>query len=145
MKLERIVIGVDGSANSAAALEWATGFAAQVGAEIVAVHALGLLERLEHDVPVPAEPHRDEITRRFEDLWCAPLERSGVRSRRLVRDGPPVPVLLALAEEEDADVIVVGSRGLGERPELLLGSTSTQVAQHSTRPVVIIPAAAAQR
>ena len=145
MKLDRIIIGIDGSANSAAALAWATGFAAHIDAEIVAVHAVGLLERLDHDMPVPAQPHRDEITERFEDVWCAPLEWSAVRSRRLVRDGPPVLVLLAIAEEEDADMIVVGSRGVGEHPELLLGSTSTQVAQHATRPVVIIPAATSER
>ena len=80
----------------------------------------------------PFPPNRTATRSPVGSRTCGPraLERSGVRSRRLVRDGPPVPVLLALAEEEDADVIVVGSRGLGERPELLLGSTSTQVAQH---------------
>ncbi len=47
--------------------------------------------------------------------------------------------VLAVAEEEDADLVVLGSRGLGGYPEQLLGSTSTQVAQRSTRPVTIVP------
>ena len=51
--------------------------------------------------------------------------------------------LLAAADEEDADLIVVGSRGLGGFPQLLLGSTSTQLAQHSSRPVTIVPSGAA--
>jgi nucleotide-binding universal stress UspA family protein len=50
-----------------------------------------------------------------------------------------VNVLPAVAAEVDADLIVVGSRGLGSYPELLLGSTSTQVAQNAHRPVMIVP------
>jgi nucleotide-binding universal stress UspA family protein len=142
MNLKRIVVGVDGSPNSRAAVEWAAGMAAATNAEVVAVHAIGLLERLhdEHDEAVPTQPHREEIGQLFETVWCAPLDRAGVRSRRLVRDGSPVGALLAAAEEENADLIVVGSRGLGGYPELLLGSTSTQVAQHASRPVTIVPA-----
>jgi nucleotide-binding universal stress UspA family protein len=62
-----------------------------------------------------------------------------VRCRHLLRDGNPVSVILAVADEEAVDLIVVGSRGLGGYPELLLGSTSTQIAQRSSRPVVIVP------
>jgi nucleotide-binding universal stress UspA family protein len=144
VQLDRIVAGVDGSPNSVAALEWGVGLAELVGAELVAVHALGLLERLDDDTLVPANPHRDEIVRRFENVWCAPLARSQVTSRRVVRDGPPLMVLLAMAEEEHADAVLVGSRGLGGHPGLLLGSTSTQVAQHARCPVLIVPAAVAR-
>lgn len=139
MKLDRIVVAVDGSDNSLAAVDWAANLADATGAEVVAVHALGLLERMDADEPVPAQPHRDEIRRRFETTWCAPLDRAGVRWRHLVRDGNPVSVVLAVAEEEHADLVVLGSRGLGGYPELLLGSTSTQVAQRSPRPVTIVP------
>jgi nucleotide-binding universal stress UspA family protein len=138
MKLDRIVVAVDGSENSVAAVRWAADLASTIGAEVVAVHALGLLERMDTELQ-PSEPNRDEIQRRFETEWCAPLD--GVQSRRLLRDGSAVPVLLAVADEEDADLIVLGSRGLGGYPELLLGSTSTQVAQHSHRPVTIVPTA----
>lgn len=139
MKLERIIVAVDGSDNSLAAVEWTAQLAGATGAEVVAVHALGLLEQMDADEPVPAQPNRQEIQRRFETTWCAPLDRAGVRCRRLVRDGNPVSVVLAVGEEEDADLIVLGSRGLGGYPELLLGSTSTQVAQRSRRPVTIVP------
>lgn len=139
MKLERIIVGVDGSANGHAAAEYAAGLAAIAGAEVVAVHAAGLLDQLDDGESVPTEAHRAEIVDRFERVWCAPLDDAGVSSRRYVRDGTPVTVLLAVAEEEDADLVVVGSRGVGANPDLLLGSTSTYVAQHSTRPVVIIP------
>jgi nucleotide-binding universal stress UspA family protein len=142
MRIERIVVGVDGSDNSLAAVEWAAGMAALVDAEVVAVHALGLLEALGADDPVPSFPHRDEIRDLFEKTWCAPLDTASVRSRRVLRDGSALPVLLDAAQEVGADLIVVGSRGLGGYPELLLGSTSTQVAQNADRPVAIVPGVA---
>jgi nucleotide-binding universal stress UspA family protein len=135
-----IVVGVDGSRNSQVAVEWAAGQAGHTGADVVAVHALGLLERMDPEsVAVPAQPHLAEIQELFETVWCAPLAGSGISYRTELRYGSSVPVLLEVADEAEADLIVVGSRGLGGNPELLLGSTSTQVAQHSRRPVTIVP------
>lgn len=140
MKVERIAVGVDGSENSVVAVEWAAGLAAALGAEVIAVHALGLLDRLEPGAEkVPAAPHRDEIRERFETEWTKAFDAAAVACRRIVRDGPSVGVLLAVADEESVDLIVVGSRGLGAYPEQLLGSTSTQVAQQARVPVVIVP------
>ena len=139
MKIDRIVVAVDGSENSLVAVEWAAGLAVLVSAEVVAVHALGLLEPLGSGDPVPTFPHRDEIQQLFETTWCAALDAAGVPTRRVFRDGPAVSVILSVADEVDADLIVVGSRGLGGYPELLLGSTSTQVAQSAHLPVMIVP------
>lgn len=139
MTIERIVVGVDGSENSRVAVTWAAGLAAAVGAEVVAVHVQGLLERTDEGDLVPSRSVQETIREKVETTWSAPLDEAGVACRRLVRDGTPVSVLLGLADEVDADLIVVGSRGLGGFPELLLGSTSTQVAQLSPRPVTIVP------
>jgi nucleotide-binding universal stress UspA family protein len=139
VKIERIVVGVDGSANSKTALAWAADLARALDAEVVAVHSVGLLERFASGQQDSADA--TDARRLFDTDWCAALDDPAVRSTRLLRDGSPVRVLLDAAEEFDAGLVVVGSRGLGGYPELLLGSTSTQVAQHCTRPVVIIPAA----
>ena len=139
MKVDRIVVGVDGSENARRALEWAAGLACEVDAEVVAVHSVGLLEKFASTESDSTETPIADAKYLFDTEWCAALDNAENRSRRLLRDGSPVSVLLAVAEEIDADLIVVGSRGLGGYPELLLGSTSTQIAQHSTRPVVIIP------
>lgn len=142
--IERIMIGVDGSEDSRAALDWAAGLARQLDAEIVAVHAVGLLEHLAPpDGPTPGAPHRDQVQHVFEERWCAPLDAAGVRSRRLTADGPPAMVLLRVAADEDVDLIVVGSRGVGGFPELQLGSTSAQLVQHAPVPVTVIPRVAA--
>ena len=138
MKLRRLMVGVDGSPNSLAAVEWAAGLARLVGAEVTAVHALGLLERLEAGPPVPVERHRDEIRQRFDDVWTAPLNDLPVPARREMHFGRPAEVLLAACEEQDVDLVVVGTRGLGGAG-LLLGSTSAEVAQRCRRPVVVVP------
>src|SRR5690606_24918569 len=83
--------------------------------------------------------HRDEIRRRFADEWLAPLDRSGVPARKLLRDGPAASVLLDVAREEHADLIVVGKRGTGRFEAALLGSSALQVAEHAASPVLIVP------
>lgn len=144
--IDRIVVGVDGSANSQRALRWAADLATRTQSEVIAVHAITLLERLAPDSePVPTGPHRTQILERFENEWCSPLDNSSASSRRLALDGPPVMALLRAVEQEGAGLIVVGSRGVGGFAELLLGSTSTQLAQHAPVPVAIVPAAASER
>lgn len=137
--ISRIVAGMDGSDNSRRALVWAILLAQQFQAELVAVHAVGLLSRLGDGPPVPSHSHLDELRLEFERDWCAPVHASGVAHRLLLRDGPPVPVLVATAEQESADLVVVGRRGVGGFPELLLGSTSHHVAERANRPVLVVP------
>jgi nucleotide-binding universal stress UspA family protein len=133
--IARIVVGTDGSDNAASAVACAADLARATGADLVVVCAVGLLA-------TAASPgtHR-EINEQLEGEWTEHARLPGVRMQTEVRDGNPVQVLLAVADDVDADLIVVGSRGFGGFPELLLGSTSTQLAQHSRRPVLIVPMA----
>ena len=134
------MVGLDGSADSHEAVHWAAGVAGPLEAEVVAVHALGLLDQLEPGGPVvPTQPHREEISERAEGTWIEPLSASGVRHRVVLRDGSPVDVVLGVANEVGADLVVLGSRGVGGSPALLLGSTSSQVAQRAACPVTIVP------
>jgi nucleotide-binding universal stress UspA family protein len=137
-----IVLGIDGSGNSLDAVRWTTRLATALGAEVVAVHALGLLDQLEPDGPqVPTQPHRDEIAAKARGDWITPLAEAGVPHRCVLHDGNPVDVVLHVIDEVDADLVVLGSRGVGGSPALLLGSTSSQVAQQAPCPVTIVPAA----
>jgi nucleotide-binding universal stress UspA family protein len=54
-------------------------------------------------------------------------------------DGPPALVLMRAADDENADLIVVGTRGAGGLTELVLGSTSLQLLEHAGRPVLVVP------
>ena len=114
-QVRHIVVGVDGSANAAHALDWAITLARPHAARVTAVHALGLLDRLAHE-RVTTGDHRDEITDEFSRVWCAALDAAGVRRRdRLLVDGPPADVILITAAETGADLVVVGERGIRGR------------------------------
>lgn len=135
----RIVVGVDGSEDSQRALTWAVALAEDSRSEIIAVHALGLLTRLGDTAAVPSTGHRGEVEARLEQEWCRPLARADVAHRSLVIDGEPVHALLSTAHDEAADLVVVGRRGAGGSPGLLIGSTSQQVVHQADCPVVVVP------
>jgi len=138
MAHHRIVVGIDGSPVAREALRWATRLAARLEDELVVVHALGLLEPLHGDL-VPAHRHLAQICEVMEDEWCAPLARGHVPYRTVVREGHPVDVLGAVAVEEEARLLVVGSRGMGDTPDLVLGSTSLALLRQAPVPVLVVP------
>jgi nucleotide-binding universal stress UspA family protein len=134
--VKTIVVGVDGSADSGRAVEWAAAFAADTGARVVAVHAVGLLE---HEPGDPAGAHlAPEL-----DRWTAALDTLGPErvDRRLVA-GDPVGALTTAAREAGADLLVVGARGVGGHPVASLGSTSLHLAEAGGVPHLIVPPAA---
>jgi nucleotide-binding universal stress UspA family protein len=140
----RIVIGLDGSAGSTHALQWAIDMAKRLDAEVVAVHVESLPIYIPAPMgivpPVETPQQRADLQEAFATEWCLPLRKSGVRFRAILEEGTPIgTALVEVGLREGADMIVVGSRGLNGVAELLLGSVSHQVAHHSPIPVVIVP------
>jgi nucleotide-binding universal stress UspA family protein len=131
-----VVCGVDGSVNAQHALSWSADLVAGAGGEVVAVHALGLVEMIRGE-SVPTASHRGEIEDLCVTVWCAQLANSGVAWRHAVLDGHPVDVMLRAADEYAAGLIVVGRRGHGNASGL--GSTSAELARRATYPVAIVP------
>ena len=131
-----VVCGIDGSANAQHALLWSADLVAGTGGEVVAVHALGLVEMVGGEA-VPTFSHRSEIEDLCVTVWCAQLASSGVEWRHAVLDGHPVDVMLRAADEFAAELIVVGRRGHGNASGL--GSTSAELARRATYPVAIVP------
>jgi nucleotide-binding universal stress UspA family protein len=136
--LRHVVVGVDGSENSRRALDWAVTLARPAGARVTAVHALGLLDRLD-DERVTTADHRDAIVEQFRTVWCAALDDADLPSERIALDGSPADVVLRAAEERGADLIVVGERGTGGGAASELGSTSRRVLEGADRPVLVVP------
>jgi nucleotide-binding universal stress UspA family protein len=139
--MTRIVVGVDGSAGSRAALRWAVGEALRHGAELVAVHAwdfpyasplAGLPTMLPaEDLQAAAEQLVDRtVADTLGSQPAVPVERVAVA-------GYPSAVLLDRAKT--ADLLVVGARGHGGFVGLLLGSVSHQVVAHAVVPTVVVP------
>jgi nucleotide-binding universal stress UspA family protein len=138
-----IIVGIDGSAHSRRALEWAAREAAlrRVPLTVLTVQETsvgywggghvtrGDREATEHAREI-AQVEADKV---LDELGDARPESVTVRSV----SGGPARQLLAAAR--DADMIVVGSRGAGGFARLLMGSVSTQVSHHARCPVAIIP------
>ncbi len=135
-----VVVGVDGSPNSLAALTWAAAEAVRRGVSLLAVHAWLVA------LPLPFAAAPGEITQELEDQAQAGLDEALARVRPRLPAGldvqrrvvPCSPTQALLAAGREADLIVVGARGHGGFTELLLGSVSHQCMIHSPVPVAII-------
>ena len=131
--IETVVVGFDGSTDAEVAVRWALSLARQVDIDVILVHAVGLLEPTRH--PEVAVELESAMQRLILECDVAPS-----RVRLDIVDGDACSVLLRCAEEPlRANLLVVGSRGIGAHAGLLLGSTSLELAEHSTIPVVVVP------
>jgi nucleotide-binding universal stress UspA family protein len=145
--IKKIVVGVDGSEHSEAAIDWAARMARGMGSEVIAVFAISPPVYFDvgsiASVPPPQfDPEwRAEMKKEFERDWCKGLSKAGVKYRTVFEDGHPSSVITQVADRVNADLIVVGRRGRGGVAELVLGSVSHQLVLHSKRPVLVIEAA----
>jgi nucleotide-binding universal stress UspA family protein len=144
--MNEIVVGVDGSEESRAALDWAVEEGRLRQAPVLAIHAweVPMVPAPTGLVPPSVEVVGD-LTELREDAASlvetmvreTAADAADVEIRPLTVEDKPVNALLDAAERNDAQMIVVGSRGHGGFVALLIGSTSDQVARHATCPVVI--------
>jgi nucleotide-binding universal stress UspA family protein len=135
--MRRVVVGMDGSSGSADALLWSARFAAAAESEVVAVTAFrpGQAEV----APSDSDRLRDAQRSALDDEWVA-AARQIAPVRTLVVDGDPREALIAIADVEDAYLIVVGATGRGSGPGFLhIGSVAEYLIHHTTRPLAVIP------
>jgi nucleotide-binding universal stress UspA family protein len=141
-----IIVGVDGSDHSRHALGWAMREAAKhdLPLTVMSIHpvparpATGIFWGLHH---YPEDSFDPELARReIQDFVDKVASETGEAAPEVT-----VSVVAGDAAEElirasqDADMLVVGSRGSGGFARLLLGSVSSQVTHHASCPVVVIP------
>lgn len=136
--MERIVVGVDGSANGSRALRWALSEARLRGSVVAALYAWNF-PFVAAPYSIPADPGFEEDARLALDRVIAAEDTDGVVVEPILACGSAASSLIEAAK--DADLLVVGSRGRGGFAGLLLGSVSQQVVHHATCPVVVVPPA----
>lgn len=136
----KIVVAIDGSAPATGALEWAVREAQLRSAALTVLHAFEV-GRLAGALDRGAANERQQAE--AVDLVRAALAPWGDSVDADVAVAPVLGRQVAgalLLHARDADLLVLGSRGLGGFPGLLLGSVSQQVAAHASVPVAVIPA-----
>lgn len=138
-----IVVGIDGSPESGAALAWAAAYGRATHADLCAVRVLewpvgfaeGIGPRPEPTLDVPSHEigagYRNGMMRIFDEVdppatW-----------RLQFAEGPYAQMLVRLAE--NADLLVVGSRARSTSRAALTGETGRYCTTHSSRPVVVVP------
>ncbi|NJQ00204.1 universal stress protein [Streptomyces zingiberis] len=134
-----VVTGVDGSAHSLAALDWAVDEAARRGAVLRLVHADGRPADGTTGPDAPARPPAAPPP--AERLLAEAADRARRRNPAVgvvTESVPGDPVLVLVEAGRDAAMLVTGSRGRGAVAGLLLGSVSPAVAVRSGRPVVVV-------
>ncbi|HEV3229573.1 MAG TPA: universal stress protein [Solirubrobacteraceae bacterium] len=140
-----IVVGTDGSDTAKKAVSQAADLAKSIGAE---VHIVSAYE------PVPSTRLREEAVEAPEDLqWminpredvdatlkdaAAEVEAAGVKVETYARQGDPADAILDVAEERNADLIIVGNKGMTGAKRFLLGSVPNKVSHHAPSSVLII-------
>ena len=133
----RIVVGVDGSQPSQQALRWGAHLAAVFGAGLDAVTAWDFPAGYGFgSVPSDWDPEQDMRTVLDQTVRDVFGDQPPANLRRLVQEGGAAKVLLDASQ--DAIMLVVGSRGHGGFAGLLLGSVSSNVAEHASCPVLVI-------
>ncbi len=138
-----IVVGVDGSASSREALEWAVKHAALEHAPltVLAVHEVAVSAWTGNPILLPEdrseEQHAQQATQEIVNKLISDLGGGSPESVTVKRvSGAPAQILIEASA--DADLVVVGSRGAGGFANLLTGSVSSKVVNHAACPVVVV-------
>lgn len=140
-----LVVGTDGSETAAEAVRQATDLARSVGAKINLVSAFQPVgEQRLREERVQAPEDVEHLVNEREDVDAAlkeaaeAIEQAGVEVETFARRGDPADALLDVAEEENADLIVVGNKGMTGNKRFLLGSVPNKVSHHAPSNVLIV-------
>jgi nucleotide-binding universal stress UspA family protein len=140
-RLERIVVGYDGSENGRAAARWVRDTALKAGAVVHVVSVWQpLVEWTRTDNPRHWRREHEALVRR---RWAGELFDVGLEVElHAIRSTRAAANVLRVAQRCDADLIVVGMRGLGGFSGLRIGGVALRVTHRARRSVVLVPPAA---
>lgn len=137
-----IVCPVDFSHHSAVALTWATAWARRFGARLLVVTVLEPLLVDAAAITYDMDLAREEVSPELRDFVMKGPTGAGVgisSPETTVLVGDPATQIVALAQRERAQLIVMATHGLTGYRKMLVGSTTEQVLRHATVPVLIAP------
>jgi nucleotide-binding universal stress UspA family protein len=143
--IQTIVVGTDGSTTAKEAVRQAAELAQSLSAKLYLVSAYepvpeGRLRDERQQVPDDLQwmiNPREDVAAALED-GAEALEQSGVEVQTFAREGDPADAILDVAEEQGADLIVVGNKGMTGAKRFLLGSVPNKVSHHAPCSVMII-------
>ena len=126
----KILLATDGSEDAELAASTAIDLANKTGSQLHVVHIIDLVSSVVLD-EADARELLDALVKRLEDA-------GSVSAQAHLSEGVPAAEIVALGEDIDAGLIVVGSRGLGGVRRALMGSVSEAVTRHAHCPVLVV-------
>ncbi|WP_054955690.1 universal stress protein [Paenibacillus dakarensis] len=143
MLFTKILLAYDGSDASNKALDRAVELAKVTpGATLDIVHAFEFPRFFvgEGIAPIPASVNKEiyDLAEQTTEELKRRMKVVEVKGRVEMIQGPPAEVILEYAKQNEIDLIVIGSRGLGGIREFVLGSVSHNVVQHAKIPVLVV-------
>ena len=139
--METILVGIDGSPAALEALSCAVDVAKASGAQLAFVCVTPVLYEQHGVTRIPLDepsPQAVATDRRTAEMAAIVARAAGVSATSHSAQGDPAEMLGALADELGADLIVVGSRGLGSLRAALLGSVSLRLLETARVPVMVV-------
>jgi nucleotide-binding universal stress UspA family protein len=139
--LRTILVGTDNSTAAQRALTWAAARSRETGAQLVVVHVLTYSHEFATDLSLATvTTWRRNLERDLAGQWTDAARAIGATVRTLiVEDESTAAGILAAAQREHADLVVLGAHGRGNLADRLLGATTYTVTHRARTPVVIIP------
>jgi nucleotide-binding universal stress UspA family protein len=139
--LKTIVVATDLEGKAEAALEYARKLAANYGARIVLAHGLDPMEYAAVDaLPAAVASHLTEAARKVLDKLAADLLREGIHSHSEVRQGAVAAMLVDVARQYEAGLIVIGTKGMEGAGPVVVGAIAEQLVRLSPCPVLAVAA-----
>ena len=133
--MQRIVVAAKAGADEPWLADAAANLAKQTGASVSVVSVDGLDVEMGSTMP---RSEYTELARRSAEAMAQRIRDAGVEATAEVRPGKVVPGVLVFAEEQDADLILVGSSKRGAVAKRVLGDVSLELVRRSRRPVMVI-------
>lgn len=136
--MKRIIVAIDGSDASVHAGEMAIEIAKVTGGEITLVYSV-VHQALPSEVPFAADRTLEDALK-IGDLMLEQVaaKLGDARLKRMCLSGSAAESVVDFAEAENADLIVVGSKGRGAVSRVLVGSTTDRIVHISKRPVLVV-------
>jgi universal stress protein A len=131
--IKRVLCPVDFSETSFAAFEYADNFASWIGADLVVVHAFS--QPASYDKAGQWKPADAGVMKQLEAVKS---KHESVQTKHIAHAGMPDEVICWAAEDQDCQLIVMGTHGRTGLKHLLFGSTAESVLKHARCPVVTI-------
>jgi nucleotide-binding universal stress UspA family protein len=142
IEIRQILVAVDFSEHAKPVIDWGTHLAEEHGSRLTLLHAYHL----------PVEFQQLEGAYLPQDFWTSvrteaqqhlsryseEISRKGIEVETVVREGYPATVIEEEAVRQNADLIVIGTRGLSGIKHLLLGSIAKRVVQKAPCPVLTV-------